>query len=286
MGKIVWIVSYPKSGNTWLRLFLANLYSEIDQPVDINADSVTRNASDRELFDLYTGAEASDLTLDEIENCRPAVYNLLAANSQDTIYLKAHDAFTYTAAGEPMFPSAPSHGTIYIIRNPLDVVVSYAHHVNTSVAEMVSKMANPVLAIHNNPAHVKDQLRQRLLTWSDHVKSWIDQRHIPVHLVKYEDMLNSPINTFTAVIHFLNLSPDPTRIQKAIDFSGFDTLRKQEQEKGFKEKPAQADLFFRKGQVGSWREELTPEQAARIIADHGEVMQRFGYLTEDGQIVY
>ena len=61
---------------------------------------------------------------------------------------------------------------------------------------------------------------------------------------------------------------------------------KQEQIKGFQEKPKKMGNFFRKGKVGSWREELSPAQAERIIQDHGKVMRKFGYLAEDGIPVF
>ncbi|MBU1659896.1 MAG: hypothetical protein KKD28_00305, partial [Chloroflexi bacterium] len=75
------------------------------------------------------------------------------------------------------------------------------------------------------------------------------------------------------------------RVRKAIRFSSFNTLQSQEQEHGFGEKMPFSEFFFRKGKVGNWRETLTDEQAAQIIADHCGVMKRFGYLTEDGEQV-
>jgi hypothetical protein len=76
------------------------------------------------------------------------------------------------------------------------------------------------------------------------------------------------------------------QIQKALDFSSFDTLAHQEIVNGFKEKSASCNRFFRKGQIGSWRDELTETQAQQIVHDHREVMRRFGYLDESGKIVY
>ncbi|HJX72016.1 MAG TPA: hypothetical protein VJ346_08695, partial [Bacteroidales bacterium] len=69
--KIVWLASYPKSGNTWFRIFLTNLLNHTNEPVDINNLYPSTIASSRSLFDEATGLESSDLTLDEIELLRP-----------------------------------------------------------------------------------------------------------------------------------------------------------------------------------------------------------------------
>ena len=79
--KIIWLASYPKSGNTWIRLFLDNIRSGSDQPADINHISVSRIASSRALFDQYAGINSSDLNDDEIERYRPQVYRLMAHDS-------------------------------------------------------------------------------------------------------------------------------------------------------------------------------------------------------------
>lgn len=73
------------------------------------------------------------------------------------------------------------------------------------------------------------------------------------------------------------------RIGKAVRFSDFQVLSRQEAEKGFRERPTEAERFFRQGKSGGWRSQLTAAQAARIVADHGEVMRRFGYLDAAGQ---
>jgi hypothetical protein len=69
-------------------------------------------------------------------------------------------------------------------------------------------------------------------------------------------------------------------------FSSFDVLQRLEEEEGFREKSPSSSPFFRKGRIGSWREELSDKQAQQIVHDHQEVMRRFGYLDEDGKIVY
>ena len=94
------------------------------------------------------------------------------------------------------------------------------------------------------------------------------------------------METFENAVRFAGLPHNLEQIQKSLNFSSFDTLAHQESVNGFKEKSASGSRFFRKGQIGSWREELSETQAQQIVHDHREVMRRFGYLDENGKIVY
>jgi hypothetical protein len=283
---IYWLASYPKSGNTWTRAFLTNYWKNPDAPVDINDFEGGPIASARGLFDEAVGVEASDLTPEEIENLRPRVYQDVAANSKENLYLKVHDAYTYTPSGVPLLPKDVTAGVIYIIRNPLDVLVSFAHHSARPVEKMIPSMNDPKFAFVNNPRNLQNQLIQKLLTWSGHVLSWVDEPGLNVLVIRYEDMHARTEQVFSEVARFAGLELDAERLRKAIRFSSFDVLQAQEKEHGFDEKMPFSESFFRKGKISTWREKLSDEQAVQIVAEHGAVMKRFGYLTEDGKIVF
>lgn len=284
-GNTFWLVSYPKSGNTWMRILLTNYLRDAEAPADINTLGGGPIASARAVFDDQVGVEASDLTQDEIERYRPYVYELMSRQAQEPLFLKVHDAYTYTPDGIPLLSKAATAGVIYLIRNPLDVAVSFAHHGASTVERMVEKMADPDFAFVENPRQLHNQLRQRLLTWSGHVTSWLDEPGLRVHLVRYEDLWADPIGIFTGVIHFCGLDADSARIAKAVAFSSFERMRAQEAEHGFGEKMPGAASFFRKGVAGSWREDLPAGLVARVIADHGAVMRRCGYLDPANLII-
>ena len=286
MGKIFWLASYPKSGNTWMRVLLTNYLRSADQPADINSLDDGPIASARQAFDDHVGVEASDLTQDEIERYRPLVYEQMSEQATEQLFLKVHDAFTYTRYGYPLISKAATAGVIYLLRNPLDVAVSFAHHSATTVERMVRRMADPEFAFVDNPHRLHNQLRQRLLTWGGHVTSWADEPELRLHLVRYEDLQADPIAAFAGVVRFCGLDDDAVRIARAVDFSRFERMQQQEAERGFAEKMPRAAAFFRKGTSGSWREVLTPELAAKLIADHREAMRRFGYLSADGEPVF
>ncbi len=286
MNGIVWLASYPKSGNTWFRAFIANLTSDSDEPVDINALHTGGIASARDPFDRYAGVEASDLTAEEIDRLRPEVYLQMAAEAEETEYHKVHDAYTLSSAGRPLFPAEATKGALYFLRNPLDVAVSYAHHSGRDADVAIRWLGQEEHCMCAGPKQLHSQLRQRLLTWSGHVLSWVDQDSFPVCVVRYEDMRHDTEATFIRAARFAGLPDDPERVRRAIELSSFDELQRQESERGFHEKMPRAESFFRKGEVGSWRQSLSAEQAARIAADHGRVMARFGYLDDGGEPVF
>ena len=277
MGGIYWLASYPKSGNTWLRAFLRNLLEDGEAPVDINDLSTGSIASARGWLDEVLGFDTADLSPDEVERLRPQVYQW-ALTDDEVGYHKIHDAYTLTQDGEPIVSREGTLGALYILRNPLDVAPSAANHWHCSLEKAVENLCKPQMAFCKTRKALPPQVRQRMGTWSEHVLSWVDAPDLKVEVIRYEDMLENPLATFTRAVQFLQLPDDVDRISKAIRFSDFRELARQESEKGFRERPSHTERFFRQGQTGRGRSQLTPEQIDRLIEVNGEVMRRFGYL--------
>jgi hypothetical protein len=278
LKKIVWLASYPKSGNTWFRIFLSNLMHEGDGPVDINELMHTPMASGRVLFDELSGVKMSDLTREEITRLRPLFYNYLAETSEDTIFSKIHDAYRVLPGNIPLIPAKATKAVVYFIRNPLDVAVSFANHLNTSIDATIEHMENDAFAFCHKTDRIYNQVNQELMSWSKHVRSWTEQSGLPLKVVKYEDMLRNTFQTFKGVLEFIGLHFTADKIEMALRNSSFEILQQQEKEKGFKEKGVNPNLFFRKGKQGTWREQLSDKQANRIISTHKDVMKKFKYF--------
>jgi aryl sulfotransferase len=279
--KIVWLASYPKSGNTWFRAFLTALLNPGNPDIDINNLYPTTIASSRQLFDEMAGVSSADLSHEEIERLRPLAYRQNAVESDEMIYHKIHDAWTLLPEGNPMFPADVTKAVVYFIRNPLDIAVSFAHHLSTGLDKTITIMNNPGYAFCYRTDRLHNQLRQKLLTWSGHVKSWTDDSGLPVLVLRYEDMKVNTVETFTRAVSFLGLNAAPAEIETALEQSSFNRLKQQEEEKGFIEKSARSASFFRKGIVGDWWNVLSQEQVKHIISAHREVMERFGYLSNE-----
>jgi hypothetical protein len=214
----------------------------------------------------------------EIDRLRPAIYRQNALESEEMIYHKIHDAWILLPDGQPLIPADVTRAVIYIIRNPLDVAVSFAHHLHTSIDKTITIMNNPGYAFCDKRDRLANQLRQQLLTWSRHVESWVDESGLPVWVMRYEDMSDQPEFTFTKALEFIGLKHTSAEIKAALELCSFSRLQKQEEEKGFSERSARSPSFFRKGMVGDWQNVLTREQVEKIIERHGEGMRRYGYL--------
>jgi hypothetical protein len=290
--RTIWLASYPKSGNTWFRMLVANLSAKDGKPMDIN-DLPERGgiASARGPFDYLTLIDSGLLAHEEIDCLRPRVYEELARGSQDDEYdepqsappvrfVKVHDAYTLTPKGEPLLAGARgADGAIVIVRDPRDVAPSLAHHNHSTVDSTIAFLNDPKAAFCGKPDRQHNQLRQLLPGWSGHVASWLDQRDIPVHLLRYEDMKADTSASFTEALAFAGMSATAAQIAQAVALSDFAMLREQEQSKGFREapRPAASGNFFRRGETGAWRDELTAEQVACIEAAHAPMMRRLGY---------
>ena len=279
---IVWLASYPKSGNTWLRALLSNYLRSEGEPAPINALVGGWAANDRTAFDECIGLDSSDMTLEEILRHRPLFHEWLArdAEADGPAFVKIHDACVRTAGGAALFPKATTAGVVYLVRNPLDVAVSYAHHRQKSIDDTVRKMNDPTAAEGGASRGIHTRLPEPLLTWSGHVASWLDQGELPVHVARYEDLLADPVAAFGAVVRFAGLDWDDACLARATGHSTFSRLRAQEEEGGFQEKQPTAPSFFRAGVAGSWRSALTPRQVRALVDAHGPVMERLGYLRE------
>ncbi len=288
MTRTIWLASYPKSGNTWMRLLLANVSAPAQQPIDINKMPTYGMASDRGNFDYVVLIDSGLLVHDEIDCLRPRVYAALARGLEDGTkridaapvrFVKVHDAYTMNPAGEPLLGgSQGADGAIVIVRDPRDVVPSLSNHSDISIDKAIEFIndENETWCELTNRQH--DQLRQKLSSWSGHVASWLDQKDVPIHLVRYEDLRRDAAGTLRQVLAFARVPATEAEIRQAVAFSDFAELRRQEQEKGFREAPPrQGTQFFRRGKTGSWRDELTREQVARIESRHGPIMYYLGY---------
>ncbi len=279
--RAVWIASYPKSGNTWVRVFIHNLMRELrgqdEAPQDINAlHEMTARESLAAWFTRRLGKSAYEATSQEIAGARMAVQADMVQGEGGPVYIKTHNAVA-NVEGFPTINFDVTLAAIYIVRNPLDVTVSYAHYSGLPFDPIIAYMADPSGNIDFSDRRVWEFLG----SWSFHTASWMSVPHRPILLLRYEDMLAAPERSFGRLAAFLRLNPDAGQLARAIEKSSFAELARQEEANGFNERPKTAGKFFRAGRAGQWREALSQSQVQAIIAAHGPMMMRFGYLAED-----
>ena len=157
MTGIWWLASYPKSGNTWLRIALASLLS--GRPADINAmPYVSVIANSRAHFDKALGIDSADLTVEQETNLRPRAYVDLGGVRRAAALCKTHDAYRRTPAGEPLFPTAATLGAVCVVRDPRAVAVSLANHRAKPIDDTILRMDNPAAGYAVSSPRLSPQL--------------------------------------------------------------------------------------------------------------------------------
>lgn len=279
MSGIVWLASYLKSGNTWMRLALASLRNG-GTSVDINQFSGVEDtiSASRHHFDTVLDIDSADLTAREIRSARAEMYCRTAQLLTAPAFWKTHEACTLLADGMPIFPASATAGAVYLVRDPRDVAVSLASHAGTSIDDAIALMGHSGLIVSQATSALPLQLEQQIGSWSENVESWLDRAPCVPVVVRYEDMRRDMAAVLRRVTNGIGIAAEPAAIAAAVKATDFAVLREQEEQVGFAERPGTARSFFRSGLDGGWRLALSAAQAARIERDHGQVMARLGYL--------
>jgi hypothetical protein len=277
MPRIFLLISYPKSGNTWLRALLESLRSG-GAPIDIN--DMGSGVVPRLRFDALLSVESSSLTPAEIAEARPAFMRLWAAENPDqAIFAKAHEAnLPFPGTGAAPYPPETISAAIHIVRDPRDVAVSLASHLGRSVNEVIATMADPCQTVSRQRVHLSDQMPQLVSTWTAHARSWLGAPGFRIMTIRYEDLAADTPAQLAGIAGFLGLDSNHDAIARAVEAADFQNLQRQEAASGFRERPEGMPRFFRRGRAGGWRDSLTPLQAARIEQDHGELMDSLNYV--------
>lgn len=271
---IVWLASYPKSGNTWTRIFLANYLFNRQTPMPINeihklgiGDAIART------YRMVAGRPIDTTDPRGTLALRGRVLQAIVSNGADVNLVKTHNRRDF-ALGTELIPPTFTRSAVYILRNPLDLVLSYCRHYGGTLEETVERIGRDDNAVAGD----SESVPQFLGNWSDHVRGWTRGARFPVLVLRYEDLHDKPEESFSRLLGHLGVPVDAERLARAIRFSSFGEVARQESEAAFVEKSALADRFFSVGRAGQWQEALPPELADRIRREHGAVMRTHGYL--------
>lgn len=271
---IVWLASYPKSGNTWTRVFLANYLLTPDSPVPIN--QIRRFAIADSSAELYgklapTGFNPADPVAHL--RLRDRVLRAIAGNGADMNFVKSHN-INGTVFGTELIVRRFTRAAVYIVRNPLDVAISYARHFGMTPARACQSISRPGNTTAGGAANVK----QFLGSWAEHVLSWTRTADFPVHVMRYEDMKADPHGCFRSLLGQLGIPVDHERLDRAVSFSSFEELQRQETADGFVEASKNAERFFHSGTTGQWQGVLTEDDIATVRGANEAAMRTYGYL--------
>lgn len=277
---LVWIASYPRSGNTFTRILLANYLSGAQEPYPLNKllDFVPSDTDQARWSRLLPPREPPYL-VEEIWRARPAFIRAYRKERAGAgfVGLKTHSG-NLEVFGEPGFEFEHGDRVLYIVRNPLDIAVSYSDYNDRDLdaaIELICASGTTVLQ-----SGTRLEVRG---SWTENVSSWIGAPPCPLMVVKYEDMCADPEEALRHMLAFLGQPLDIERVSRAAAFSRFDSVRRQEEHESFIETPdiARSGRFFREGRPGQWRTALSADQARRLADRCRPIMERLDYPHPD-----
>ena len=305
-GRTVWLASFPKSGNTWMRaivtalgthphLFWVNQLDAGSQPNHVGAAlnwlgldprwlergevDTLRDALVRRWGVVAEGSHAPTTQQPDSSSIACGAVDhaeLTVPPEQVPLVRKTHEVYRSGPLGREPFPLDATRAAILIIRDPRDVACSYAPFFGVDLDGAIDAMSREAGGAVANPAGM--QTAQPWGTWSAHAASWLaDDVPFPVYLVRFEDLKRDAAGTLTPVFAAIGLACPDAQLQAAVDRVRFDRLQQSEAERGFRETSKKTRTFFRRGAAGGWREELSDAQATAVEADHGATMTRLGY---------
>ena len=268
--QIIWLASYQKSGNTWMRVFLANYFAPKGRQFSINQlNQFTTSDLRRDFFDRAAGGRFEGETIEDSIRIRPTVQRLIAQSKTGHHFVKSHSRVE-TINDVPLINPEVTAAAIYIMRNPFDVVPSFARHSGRSIDEMIDAMVDPAGVFRS-----EDGIFEVLGRWDSHIESWLTAPGLPHCQLRYEDMIADTHASMRSVLEFLRVPVQMGQLKRAVRASSFKELRRQERQQGFAERPDRMAAFFHSGTSGGWREALTPEQVTRIRWEFQDALEKY-----------
>jgi hypothetical protein len=281
---IIWLASYPKSGNTLIRSMLSAYFFTKDGNFNFKVLSNIKQFPDFGVF--------KNLGID-ISNENEVVKNYINIQKQINIrdgktirFLKTHSGLQ-DINGHKFTNQDNTLGAIYIVRDPRNIIKSYANHNQVSIKEAL-KMLQEFRVIGG----LNDRSNKSVMhvgSWSSHYKSWKELKKVNRYLlVKYEDLVFDPKKIFLEILDFIykvnktNYTLDEAKLENVLKTTGFDYIRDLEKKNNFPE--AAKDLnendvqFFKYGPKSDWKDHLSEEILLKLEKLFKNEMNELGYL--------
>ena len=280
---IIWIASYPKSGNTWLRSLISSYFFTDDGVFDFellkNIPSYPSPPFFEKYPDKFNKPEATaKYWIPEQER--------INKNNNKLIFLKTHNALC-KINGYSFTDTKNSLGAVHIIRDPRNVISSISNHYQIDLDEALKFMKTP-----NKAIYVKKDQRylgfNALFSWSSNNKSWSECQKFPILTIKYEDLEKETFETFKKVFEFIKkvskLKEDfnQKKAEVAIKNCNFEKLQKLEKEKGFyeaisKKNSSEKIKFFNLGNKNNYKNLLNKNLIDEINLFYKDELKKYNY---------
>jgi len=286
---IIWLASYPKSGNTLLRSMISAYFFTTDGSFNFKNLNHINQFPDFKLFENY-GINTSDHM--EIVKNYINVQRLINTKDKNSIrFIKTHSGLR-DINGYPFTDLNNSLGVIYIVRDPRSVARSYANHNQMSLERASDRMLEDKATLGGlkNPINEADKILTHMGSWSSNYESWkVFEKHNRYLLIKYEDMIKDKEKTFITILKFihkllnLKFSIDADKLKNILKTTSFEYMQKAEKNSGFEEsvktkKNSKKQTFFKYGPKINTPESLSVEIKKKLEVSLKKEMEELGYL--------
>ncbi len=275
---IIWIASYPKSGNTWIRSFLSSYIYTDTGTFDFN---LLNNIKQFPVLKYYNEINLNPKNLLEAAEGWVTAQQMINLDNK-VHYMKTHNAMC-TINKYPFTNKENTLGAIYIVRDPRDILVSYSNYLNINYSETLNELIRK-----NNPSFLSDTVDNKDIigsligSWSENFNSWKQYNLTKKIIIRYEDLISNPYETFFKIITYLNdlygLEINKEKIQKSIESTKFENLQNLEKKNNFLEKGKNTGAFFREGKIGQWKDIDIPKEIKILEEKFKNEMLELNYL--------
>ena len=282
MKKIIWISSYPKSGNTFLRAMLSAYFYSKD---GVFKQDYLKNIPEfpRDFFEL----KKSNNFLNEIEEYE-SIQKKVSNTNKEVIFLKTHLPNITVNKTTPTINKRYSMCAIYIVRDPRNVILSLKNHYNLENKDCFNFLTNDknFICIQNKEL---SKGYTPILDWSTNYLSWKKQQDISTIFVKFEDLVFNQENTFIYILNelkkFTNLEINQKKIQNIVKTTKFEYLRQLEEKEGFIENKIMGiknnnKFFFNKGGEQDFNKDLEKSIINEVNKKYKELLLELNYLKQ------
>ena len=277
---IIWIASFPKSGNTWTRFLLNALLHRKFELKDLNADAKISGACTSKVLlapYLSENTELKERLLDRANVLRklsdsqePGKFLLMKTHSALVEYMKT-----------PQLPMDVTKSAILVVRNPFDVLCSCMNHFGFDQEQAFNFMDKIASTISETDKH----LPVLTTSWDGYTKSWLANAKVPLLLLRYEDLISHPFSQAQRICQFFNIPASENEIIAAIQATSFSNMQRLEADQGFQEASAKGKQFFLKGETGYFKDVLSQATIDKVATRFAESMKKVGYDYVDGNLV-
>ena len=270
---IFWIASYPKSGNTWLRILISCYYYTENGLYYENVFKKIGQFPEKMYFqnfeyDKNIVADTSKFWIKAQEKIN---------NDSKLKFFKTHNAFG-ALNNNHFTDSKNSIGAIYVVRDPRNIITSLKNHYELNDDKALQWMTNEKNFIYDVQKFKENGYSdfQFVSSWATNLKSWKLQKKIPIKIIKYEDLLKETYVVFKEVIEFINMTTnnkqklDKDKLKNSVNSTLFDKLKASEKRYGFSEAiTSKVDnkkkiSFFNLGPKNDWRKILDKDLQIKI----------------------